>query len=159
MSLLHIELGSNEKRATGGGWIPVAASANGKANFGFTVNYQRNGNPKGNSVFLIKGTDGFNYLVKSNSWSGGGLAFGFGSNSHKASFTGRCVIQKINRVTGELVASQGNCQFTCDIEDGDLLNPRQTDKYGIRILGSDGTLWFNSTILPLGGGNVTVRSR
>ena len=42
-------------------------SANGKANFGFTVRNEK-GNPEGNSIFVFRGTDGFNYVVKNTSW-------------------------------------------------------------------------------------------
>lgn len=89
-ALITIDPGDGSQMATGGGWVADAQSINGKANFGFTVNYQKKGNPKGNSTFLFRGADGYNCLVKSNSWAGGGLTF---YNTTAASFSGKCVIQ------------------------------------------------------------------
>lgn len=155
-----VDYGSNDKRVTGGGWIPLAMSANGKANFGFTVNYQRNGTPKGNSMYMIRGTDGYNYLVKSSSWNGGGLTFY--SDPTKASFSGRCVIQKIDRTTGLVVDSIGNCRLTVNIRDGDRANPRQPDEYAITAWLPDNTLWHQAGTaaapIQLGSGNVTIHN-
>lgn len=159
-ALITIDTGSGSQMVTGGGWITDAQSLNGKANFGFTVNYQKKGTPKGNSIFLFRGSDGYNYLVKSNSWVGGGLTF-YDTNS--ASFSGKCVIQKIDKSTGLVVDSIGNCTFTADILDGDLNKTKGADKYSITILGPDGIVWhqigtINSPI-DIGGGNVVVRSK
>jgi len=155
-----VDYGSTEKRVTGGGWIPLSISANGKSNFGFTVNHRRNGTPKGNSIYLFRGTDGYNYLVKSNSWNSGGLTFY--SDPTKARFSGRCVIQKIDRATGMVVDSIGNCRFTVDIVDGERGNPRRADMYAISVWLPDGSLWHQagtaSAPIPLGGGNVTIHN-
>ncbi|MEG3071815.1 MAG: hypothetical protein RQM92_14135 [Candidatus Syntrophopropionicum ammoniitolerans] len=55
-ALITIDPGDGSQMATGGGWVADAQSINGKANFGFTVNYQKKGNPKGNSTFLFRGS-------------------------------------------------------------------------------------------------------
>jgi hypothetical protein len=160
MSTITVDYGSTTKRVTGGGWIADSQSANGKGNFGFTVNYQKNGTPKGNSIYLFRGTDGYNYLVKSNSWQGGGLSF---LNTYKASFSGKCVVQKIERATGLVVESWGNYRFTVDIWDGDLQNPRTTDRYAITILRDNGTVWrqigTSASPIQLGGGNVAIHNK
>jgi hypothetical protein len=161
MGTLNVAYGSNDKRVTGGGWIPDGGSSNGKGNFGFTVNYQKNGSPKGNSIYLYRDPDGYNYLAKSNSWQGGGLSFF--KDPSQASFSGKCNVQKIDRATGEVVASFGNYSFTVDIVDGDLLNPRQTDRYAITIRDNGNSVWRQVggsrwTLTQLGGGNVSVKS-
>lgn len=158
-ALVTIDPGDGSQMATGGGWVADAKSINGKANFGFTVNYQKKGTPKGNSTFLFRGADGYNYLVKSNSWAGGGLTF---YNTAAASFSGKCVIQKIDRSTGLVVESKGNCFFTVDILDGDLKKPKASDMYAITVL-SDGLVWHQvgdiNAPVGIGGGNIVVHSK
>ena len=161
MSVMTVDYGSTTRRVTSGGWIADRQSPNGKGNFGFTVNYQKNGSPKGNSVYLFRGTDGLNYLVKSNSWQGGGLSFF--QDLSKASFSSKCVVQKIDPTTGQIVQSWGNYRFIVDIVDGDLLNPHAADRYAIMILDSNGAVWrqigTRSSPVELGGGNVAVHSK
>src|SRR5207244_12040021 len=65
---LTADYGSTDRRVTGGGWIPTL-SGNRKANFGFTVGFNKNGTLKGNSIYMVRGDDGYNYLVKSTSWN------------------------------------------------------------------------------------------
>jgi len=146
--------------ATGGGWIPDSGSANGKDNFGFTLKYNKNQAPKGNFVFVCRGKDGYDYVVKSNSWQGGGLSF-MGTN--RAYFSGKCNIQKINRTTGAVVASWGNYRFAVDITDGDLTTPHTTDTIAIRIFDSTNAIWrqmgTSTAQIPLGGGNIVIHSK
>jgi hypothetical protein len=160
MSSVTVAPGSNDKRVTGGGWIPDSQSVNGKGNFGFTVNFQKSGSPKGNSLYLFRGTDGYNYRVKSNSWQGGGLTFF--DDGWKARFSGKCVVQKIDRNTGLVVESWGNYRFTVDIWDGDLKSPRTFDRYAMTIIRDNGTVWRQigdpASPTQLGGGNVTIHS-
>ncbi|MDQ3252411.1 MAG: hypothetical protein M3R15_00655, partial [Acidobacteriota bacterium] len=152
--------GSTEKRVTGGGWVADSESANQKGNFGFTVNYQKSGSPKGNSLYTFRGVDGYNYRVKSNSWQGGGLTF-YGE-PWKAAFSGKCNVQKIDPLTGATIQSWGNYTFTVDLVDGDLKNPRETDRYAIQVLTDAGAIWkqigTRTAPVQLGGGNVAVKS-
>ncbi|MDQ3755016.1 MAG: cadherin repeat domain-containing protein, partial [Acidobacteriota bacterium] len=156
---LTVVYGTTDRRVTGGGWVADAESANGKGNFGFTVNYSKNGSPKGNALYLFR-KDGFDYRVKSNSWQGGGLTFY--QDLWKASFSGKCNVQKINSQTGEVVESLGNYTFVVDLIDGDLRNPKETDRYAIQVLTDTGALWrqigTRTNPLALGGGNVAVKS-
>jgi len=136
---------------------------NGKGNFGFNVANQKKG-VRGGSVYLFRGLDGFNYLVKNTSWQSGGIGFGSeGGILSKAAFSGKCVVQKIDSDTGDVVASFGNYSFTIDVRDGDLFNPRQADKYAITVLNSNGLVWRqigSSTNPPaIGGGNITVKAK
>jgi hypothetical protein len=158
--LLTIDAGTAEQKVTGGGWIPDAESMNGKDNFGFVVTYLKNGAPKGNFVFMFKSSDGYTYVVKSNSWSKGGLSF---SSINKAFFTGKCNIFRIDRATGEVTTYMSCCKFAVDITDGDLVTPRVTDTIAITIFGSGGSIWKQmgtfSGQIPLGGGNLVVHSK
>jgi Bacterial Ig domain len=165
LGTINVAIGSNDQQTAGGGWVPDDASANGHGNFGFTVRNDK-GTPKGNSIYVFRGTDGFNYVVKNNSWQGGFLNFGPepGTNTlNRSSFKGKCVVQKIDPSTGLIVQSWGNFTFIVDARDGDLLEPRQGDAYAITILDNDGLIWrrvgTNTTLLPLGGGNVMVKAK
>jgi hypothetical protein len=98
--------------------------------------------------------------VKSNSWKGGGLAF---TDDNAAIFTGRCVIQKVERATGDVVDSWGNSRFTVWITDNGMGSPQSTgtdtiaiafaaskdvDEYNIREIGDP------AAQVELGGGNM-----
>ena len=101
LGTINVAVGTNDQQTSGGGWVPDAESANGKGNFGFTVK-GANGNPKGNSIYIFRGLDGFNYIVKSTSWAGGFLNFSNEpgtSISNRSSFKGKCVVQKIDPAT------------------------------------------------------------
>jgi hypothetical protein len=161
---LQVVTGTTEKRATGGGWVADAQSANGKANFGFSVAYQKNGNPRGNLTYVVRGTDGYDYVVKSNSWQGGALTFD-NRDASLAAFSGRATVQRIDRATGlaDPTWAAGNYTFTVDGVDGDLRNPRVRDSFAITIMDSDGRIWrqlgTRTAPVQLGGGNVAVQSR
>ena len=165
LGTINVAIGSNDQQTSGGGWVPDSGSANGKGNFGFTVRNDK-GTPKGNSIYVFRGTDGFNYVVKNNAWQGGFLNFSTEpgtSTLNRTSFKGKCVVQKIDPSTGLVVQSFGNFTFTVDGRDGDLLTPRQFDAYAITILDNNGLIWrrvgMNNALLPLGGGNVMVKAR
>jgi hypothetical protein len=160
--ILDVVLGTNEQRVTGGGWIPDSRSANGKDNFGFTVNYNKNGAPKGNFLFMFRnGTDGYNYQVKSNSWAKGGLSFT--KDGTGASFTAKCTVQKIDRITGIATSLGGDYTFVVNIKDGDLMNPRTADTFAVIIFDSSSNIWIQVGTGPgqitLAGGNIVVHSK
>ncbi len=165
LGTINVAIGSNDQQTSGGGWVPDAGSANGHGNFGFTVK-GANGNPKGNSIYLFRGLDGFNYIVKSTSWAGGFLNFSnepATSISNRSSFKGKCVVQKVDPATGAIVQSFGNFTFIVDTRDGDLLTPRSYDAYAITIIDNNGLIWrrigTNLALLPLGGGNIMVKAK
>lgn len=165
MGTINVAIGSNDQAANGGGWVADAASANNRGNFGFSVRNDK-GTPKGNSIYVFRGTDGFDYIVKTNSWQGGYLNFGPEPGTsilNRSSFKGKCTVQKIDRSTGVIVQSLGNYTMIVDARDGDLLTPRQSDAYAITILDNTGIIWrrvgTNTSLLPLGGGNVMVKAK
>jgi CSLREA domain-containing protein len=163
MGTVTVEQPTTELRTSGGGWVSDAQSMNGKGNFGFNVANQKKG-VRGGSVYLFRGLDGFTYLVKNTSWQSGGIGFSSeGAILSKAAFSGKCVVQKIDSDTGEIVDSFGNYSFTIDVRDGDLFNPRQADKYAITVLNSNGLVWrqigSRTNPLAIGGGNITVKAK
>ena len=145
--------------------VADTGSANGHGNFGFSVRNDKGG-PKGSSIYVFRGTDGFDYIVKTNSWQGGYLNFAQEPGTsilNRASFKSRCTVQKIDRTTGAVVQSFGNYTLIVDARDGDLLTPRQGDGYAVTILDNTGIIWrrvgTNTALLPLGGGNVMVKAK
>ncbi len=165
LGTINVAIGSNDQQTVGGGWVPDSESVNGKGNFGFTVRNDK-GTPKGNSIYVFRGTDGFNYVVKNNSWQGGFLNFSTEPGTtvlNRSSFKGKCVVQKIDPSTGLVVQSFGNFTFTVDARDGDRLVPSQGDAYAITILDNNGVIWrrvgTNTALVPLGGGNVMVKGK
>ncbi|HEX6626298.1 MAG TPA: HYR domain-containing protein, partial [Pyrinomonadaceae bacterium] len=169
IGVVNITVPTNEQRSNGGGWVPDAASADGKAHFGFTVSLGGGKNPalKGNSTFFFHGLDGFDYLVKGNSWQGGYLQFSAEPGVTplvytRSNFKGRCNVQKIDPATGEVVQSWGNFTFEVFTKDGDLLTPKQPDAYSITIW--DGNVVFHqvgsrTSLVTLGGGNITNKNK
>jgi hypothetical protein len=165
LGTINVAIGSNDQAANGGGWVADAASANGRGNFGFSVRNDK-GTPKGNSIYVFRSTDGFDYIVKTNSWQGGYLNFAPEPGTsilNRSSFKGKCTVQKVDRSTGAVVQSFGNYTMIVDARDGDLLTPRQGDAYAITILDNNGLIWrrvgTNTSLLPLGGGNVMVKGK
>lgn len=156
--VLNIALGSNEKRVTGGGWVVDPASANDKDNFGFTVNYNKTGAPKGNFVFTYRGEDGYDYKLKSNSWAKGGLSF---TSANEAYFTGKATLEVIDQETGLPVSSDGSYSFAVNATDG---GPTKTaDKIAFTILDGAKKVWkklgTSTNQNTLGGGNIVVQSK
>jgi hypothetical protein len=154
---------------TGGGFIhdpgvlskPVAiSSTNDHGNFGFTVKYSKKGGVQGQSVFVFRGADGYNYQVKSTSWQGGGLSF-IGTTG--ASFGGKCRVAVTNPATGLSVGGFGNGTYRVEVTDNG--EPGKSDKYAVTIIDPNGFLYHQAgpgtpaTQLTIGGGNIVVHSK
>ena len=168
LGLLSINVPSDEQRSSGGGWVPDPASASAKANLAFSVTASRNGQPRGNISLSFRGFDGFNYLVKGNSWQAGYLQFSAEPGVTPIAYTssnmkGNCTVQKIDPVTGVVIESFGNYGFEIFTRDGDLLNPQQSDSYSITVTSNTNTLFHKVgsqySLVPLGGGNITNKAR
>ena len=54
-------------------------------------------------MFTFRGADGYDYVVKSNSWQGGGASFGLTA----ASFSGKASVIVIDPATGLVVSGLG----------------------------------------------------
>jgi hypothetical protein len=165
--LLNITVPTDEQRSSGGGWVPDTTSTSGKANFAFSVTSNRNGQPRGNASFSFS-AGGFNYVVKSNSWQDGYLQFSAEPGVTPTVFTrsnlrGNCTVQKIDPVTGLVVASFGSYTFEIFSRDGDLLNPSQRDSYSITVRDNSNAVFHQvgsqNSLVTLGGGNITNKAR
>jgi hypothetical protein len=148
---------------TGGGWItdpsfenrPVAiSSSNSHGNFGFNVRYKKGSTtiPQGQLVYVFRGSDGYDYVVKSNSWEGGGAAF---TNS-TASFSGKASVTIIDPSTGAIIGGGGNYTFRVDVSDA------TPNTFAISVYSPGGALYHQAGVpaseIPLGGGQIVVHS-
>jgi len=106
---------TSDKFAAGGGFVidpsyqnkPVAISMqNNHGHFGFNVRYKSATTPSGQLVYTFRRADGYDYIVKSNSWQGPGLAFG----TNTAGFNGKCGVAVIDPRTGQIVTGLGDRQ-------------------------------------------------
>ena len=169
LGVLNIAVPSDEQRSGGGGWVEDAGSANGRANFGFSVGAgRRDGQVRGNFTLAFRGADGFDYVVKGNSWQDGLLQFAAEPDTSPAVYTrsefkGRCNVQKVDRATGLVVESSGNYTFEAYTSDGDLLTPKQSDGFAFTVRDGSGAVWHQAgtrgALVTLGGGNVTNKAR
>jgi outer membrane protein assembly factor BamB len=148
---------------SGGGWIPSDDSVNGKINFAFIVHYDKRGTLKGSFAEVFKGIDGFNYKIKSTNWNKASLTFGTDSDGNPtATLTVNGVVQKIDRATGVVVESWGNCKITVDMTDGDFgINQNgRLDSTAITVVDNTSTVLFQWGTKPnqigIGGGNIIV---
>jgi hypothetical protein len=152
---------ATDKFATGGGWVvdPSAgvSPSNKHGNFGFTVRYKSGTTPSGQAVYTWRGSDGYDYVVKSNSWTGGGLSFG----TNSVSFSAKANVTVFNRATGAIVSSAGNYTFRVDAVDNG--SPSTNDTYAISVYTPTGALYHQAGTtaaqLLLGGGNVVVHTK
>jgi hypothetical protein len=170
IGVLNIAVPTNEQRSNGGGWVPDAASADGKGHFGFTVSLGsgKKVSLRGNSTFVFHGLDGFDYLVKGNSWQGGYLQFSAEPGVSplvytRSNFKGKCNVQKIDPETGEVVQSWGNFTFEVFTKDGGLLKPKQTDAYSITVWDNSNQIFHQvgsqTSLVNLGGGNINNKNK
>jgi hypothetical protein len=152
----------------GGGWIndpstnnmPVGVStANRHGNFGFSVRY-KNGTttPQGQAVYVFRGANGYDYVIKSNSWQGGGFTI---ANGNQASFSGKANVTVIDPKTGLAIAGLGGGNFSYRADATDKGTGGSTDTYAVTIYDGSGKLYHQVGTTPsqltLGGGNITTR--
>jgi hypothetical protein len=124
-------------------------------------------------VYVFRGSNGYDYVVKSNSWNGGGLSFGNNSAGNTTSFSGKANITVMNPATGQVVTalSSGNDSYRVDATDGSSLG--LPDTYAITVYNGSGAIyhevaksWGANTALSSnqlllggggnGGGNLTI---
>jgi hypothetical protein len=133
---------------TGGGWI-VDASGN-KGSFGFNVRYKKNGLPGGQAIYVYRIGD-WQYIVKSTAW------LGMAIDQNHSFFEAKCVVQRYNILTGELVWAEGNYQVRVDVWDNG--EPGGSDVYQIRVYDKNGLIYYEAGFNPYGflqGGNIQI---
>lgn len=140
---------------TGGGWIWENETTRSKGNFGFNAKYTKSGKPKGHSIYVYREGE-WNYIVKSNAWIG----LAINSEENHAYFEAKCVVQKYNPETEELVWDEGNYKFRVDVWDND--GDGGVDVYQIRVLDKNGVPFHEAGFDPLGelqGGNIVIHDK
>ena len=126
----------------------------------------KDGQPKGNVSFSYKGANGFTCLIKSNSWQNGYLQFSAEPKVAPMLYTRsfpKGNVQKIDPVSGLVVASFGGHTFEIVTREGDLLDPRQSDSHSITVRSNTNAVFHlvgsqNSLVTP-GGGNITNKAK
>ena len=119
-----------------------------KGNFGFNVKYHKNGDLKGQSIYVYR-VDDWEIIVKSDIWNGMAI------EENHAFFEGKAVVKMFNSKTGELVWAENNYQFRVDVWD----NEDGPDVYQIRVYDKDGLVYHEAGFEPLGylgGGNIAI---
>ncbi len=133
---------------TGGGWIWDPSGS--KGNFGFNIKYTRSGKPRGHATYVYR-ESGWDIIVKSNAW------IGLAIDGNHAYFEAKCVVQKYNPATGELVWDEGNYKFRIDVWDND--SDGGIDIYQILVRDKNGVLCHEAGFDPSGelqGGNIVI---
>lgn len=120
---------------------PMSAQ-NHHGNFGLTVRYKSGTTPGGQAVFVFRGTDGYDYVIKSNSWTGGGLSFG----TNTANFSGKANVTAFDPKTGLAVSGVGGGNYTYRVNVTD--NGSTGDTYAISVYTSTGTLYHQAENNP-----------
>ncbi|MFL5914456.1 MAG: S8 family serine peptidase [Gaiellaceae bacterium] len=178
---------------TGGGWINEPNLGT-RSNFGFNAKRQKNGSVQGNSLYIYRKTvaantvplstggylpaGDYNWQIKSNSWSGGGMSLNAGCNTSTNPFTnctgtfsGKANIQAMSRTTGAAYSLGGNYNYRVDVTDNGEPGSKAAavaDTYGIKVWSdTNGTYYQLYTGTPptssqfpqlnLNGGNIQVR--
>ena len=139
---------------TGGGWVPDAGSSDGRAHFGVSVKLGKAAQPQGQvSVSWRNPTNGYDYLVRSSSWNGGGVAI----RSTAAGLSVKATLTVVDPATGLTVAalSGGNHTIRVDVVDGG--KGGSTDTYAVTVRTPSGAVMRSLAATRLGGGNLTVK--
>jgi hypothetical protein len=106
-------------------------------------------------VYIFRGSDGLDYIVKSNSWQGGGLAI-VGATSR---FAGKANVSVIDPRTGLAISGLGGGNYAYRV---DVTDDPTGDTYAITVYTPLGTLYHQAGLplrqLPLGGGNTVIHS-
>jgi hypothetical protein len=148
--------------ATGGGWINDAGSSTGKGTFGFTARYSSTGSPKGQMVYIWRGTyNGVaaDFIVKSNALTT--LSFTKNSaSSYSATLQGKCSYSVVSEVDGSQLYGEGNDTFSATVTDGDngLSQSSSLDSFALTVYQSGNTKLHPVATTALGGGNVAVHN-
>ena len=154
---------AGNQKATGGGWIPDSGSTTGKSTFGFTAGYNNNGSPKGQMVFVWRGTYNntpADFIIKSNALTA--LSFTKNSSSsYSATLQGKCSYTIVSQLTGSQLYGEGNDTFSATVTDGDNGASQQAssaDSVSLTTFQSGNQKLHPITTTTLGGGNIFVHN-
>lgn len=139
--------------ASGGGWI-VDSSAGGdqKGHFGFSVAVNKQLAVQGQVTYRWRdASNGYDYVVRSNSWNGGGALF----NKSTVALTVKANLTVVDPATGLVVTalSGGNHLMKMAATDNGTV-----DTYSVTILNQAGAVVHQVATVTVSGGNLTVRA-
>jgi hypothetical protein len=131
----------------------VVSSDNDHGNFGCSVKFKKDGSPAGQSIYTFRGADGYDYVIKSNSWQGGGLAI----TSNTAAFAGKATVTVIDPKPGLAVPNMGGGGYSFR---ADATDTKTGDTYALTVYTANGALYHRAGTttaqIPLGGGNIAI---
>ena len=170
---------TTDRYTHGGGWLlePVlpatptvgGSPTNNRASFGFSMRYKSGSTttPSGQLVYTFRGSDGYDYVVKSTSWTGGGLAFGTGAAVGTASFSGKATVTRIRPETEKSFYYYDRDHPTIRLSAApsytfrvDLADKVAGDTFAISISSALGVLYHRAGTtaaqIKISGGNIVV---
>ena len=141
--------------ASGGGHVPDTDTARGKGHLGFSVSYSKQTSPRGQATYSWRNrSNGFDYIVRSNSWSGGSLVF----DRTKVTLVAKANLTVIDPATGLVVPSLSGGNYEIKVVAVDNGNGGTTDTYAVTIKNPSGATVHAVSAVNLTGGNITVHS-
>ena len=150
MIIFYVDTG---QFATGGGTIPTGDK---KSNFGFVARYNKGGAPKGQVVYLFRGTyNGADATFKVKSTSVTGLAFSGTDYPITSTLAGKCNITIVDGKDRTLF-NDGNWRYTASATDVD--KGSGSDAFAITIWDKNNQLYKSVPTTPLSGGNITIHN-
>jgi hypothetical protein len=148
--------------ATGGGWINDPGSSTGKGTFGFNARYGPNGSPKGQMVYIWRGTYNnvpADFIIKSNALTA--LSFSpSGASAYSATLQGKCSYTVVSEVDGSQLYSEGNDTFSATATDGDngASQNASADSFALTTFRSGNQQLHPIATTALGGGNIAAHN-
>jgi hypothetical protein len=144
--------------ATGGGWVNDSTGSHG--NFGFNARYNASGSPKGQIVYVFRGTyNGVlaDFIIKSNALSG--LQFSGTTYPISATLQGKANVQ-VNRASdGLTLFSAGNYTFSATVTDSGQNGP-VGKQFSLTVYDPSGVPYHSVPAgTPLQGGDVKVHQQ
>jgi hypothetical protein len=146
---------SRDVSAGGGGHVPDADAARSKGHFGFSVSYGKQSTPRGQATYSWRNPiNGYDYVVRSTSWSGGALVF----DRSKVTLVSKANLTVINPATGLVVPSLSGGNFEIKVVAVDNGSGGTSDTYSVSIKNPSGATVHAVAAVNLTGGNITVHS-
>ena len=153
----------NGQFVTGGGWVPDSGSSNGHGNFGFEAHYNTNGSPKGQFVYVWRGTyngQAVDFIIKSNALASLSISQ-LGPTTYQATLQGKCSYTIVSQATGQQLYGEGNDTFIATVVDGDNGLSQQTassDSLELATFESGNVQLHPIATTPLSRGDVVIHN-
>jgi hypothetical protein len=144
--------------ARGAGWVVDSDAAKDRAHFALSVRYNKRKQPQGQaSVSWRNPSNGYDYVVRSTSWSGGGLAF----QNSTASLSAKALLTVVNPATGAVVDSLSGGNYLIRMVANDGVDGASPDTLAVTVKDGSGATIHSIGVpraMPIGGGNIIVNS-